>query len=441
MRRDEERRRRAGQPRRGGDARRPGRGLLLLALLLGGGPLLGIGSAPRAAELLGIRTWGDVEHFRVVLDLSAAAPHEDRTVTDPDRIAINLRETRAEGLEIPETGDWMVQRIRLNQLSNGTAQVVLDLSAPARWRIFDLGPEGDRPHRVVCDVFRPRERPAPATAAAAGAPAARPAPQPEPKPARESAPAPAPTSEPTPEPPRDWVIVLDPGHGGKDPGVVHRRMQEKEIVLDVSQRVAALLEKEPGIEVHLTRQRDVFVNLSERARRARSEDADLFVSIHVNGYRSGSPRGAEVFFLSREGATDVAAHELALLENAAVTEESDPQLGEIAELPFAVDLLKTDTLRRSSLLAEAVLDQLVNGGLAASRGVKQANFVVLRSCRVPSALVELGFLSNPEDARQLASAEHREALASAIAKGFLEFRSRYARQLHGGNATSSSSAR
>jgi len=374
-----------------GRLRRPGAPAAALALLL----ILGAGVPAGAAELLRIRTWGGDEHFRVVLDLSEPAVHEDRVVGDPDRVAINLRDSRAGDLAIPETGDWMVQRIRINRLGM-TVQVVLDLAGPARTKIFDLPPEGDRPARVVCDVFRPRARP-------------------------------------KPERPPAFVVVLDPGHGGRDPGAVHRRLQEKEIVLDVARRAAARLGREPGVEVHLTRQRDTFVSLAGRARRAQQENADIFISIHVNGARSGAPRGAEVFFLSLAGASDVAARELAALENAAVTEEADPLLGEIAELPFAVDLLKTDTVRRSSLLAEAILDRLVESRLAASRGVKQANFVVLRSCRVPSALVELGFLSNPEDARQLASDGHREALAGAIAEGVLEFRDRFARR-HGGAA-------
>jgi N-acetylmuramoyl-L-alanine amidase len=217
---------------------------------------------------------------------------------------------------------------------------------------------------------------------------------------------------------------------------------EKDIVLDVGRRLFDRLAEEPGITPQLTRSKDVFVNLSARARRAETARADLFVSVHVNGYRSRAPKGAEVFFLSLDGATDVAERELESLENAAVGEGADPVLGEIAELPFAVDLLKTDTVMRSSLLAESILNQLVHGDLAASRGVKQANFVVLRSCRVPSALVEVGFASNPEDAARLASETHRQALAEAITKGILEFRARYARHApgEGGAAVGSAGA-
>jgi N-acetylmuramoyl-L-alanine amidase len=358
------------------------------------GALLVGALAPRAAhagQLLRIRTWPWDDRYRIVLDLSEKTTHVDRVVTDPHRISINLRDTDAAAVVIPQVRDWMVTGIRLNQLPDGTAQVVIDLAAASPYKLFDLAPEGEKPHRVVCDILRPMQPP------------------------------------PKPEEAPNWVVVIDAGHGGRDPGVVYRRMFEKTITLDVARRLAERLAREPGIEAHLTRSTDVFVSLPERGRRAARARADLFVSIHVNGFRTDAPRGAEVFFLSMQGATAVAEREVEALENAAASEVSDPVLGEIADLPFAVDLRNTDTLRRSSLLAEAILDQFVTGDLAASRGVKQANFVVLRSCRVPSALVELGFASNAEDARQLALETHRQALAEAIAQGVLEFRARYAR--------------
>jgi N-acetylmuramoyl-L-alanine amidase len=378
----------AARPRR----RRVSRLSIRWAVLAGAVLMSGLAPRPaHAGQLLRIRTWPWDDRYRIVLDLTEKTTHVDRVVTDPHRISINLRNTDAAGVVIPQIRDWMVEGIRLNRLPDGTAQVVIDLTAASSYKLFDLAPDGEKPHRVVCDILRPLQPP------------------------------------PTPQERPNWVVVIDPGHGGRDPGVVHRRMFEKAITLDVAQRLVERLAREPGIEAHLTRRADVFVGLAERARRAERVRADLFVSIHVNGFRTDAPRGAEVFFLSMQGATAVAERELEALENAAASEVSDPVLGEIADLPFAVDLRKTDTLRRSSLLAEAILDRFVAGNLAASRGVKQANFVVLRSCRVPSALVELGFASNAQDARQLAMDTHRQALAEAMAEGILEFRARYAR--------------
>jgi len=333
--------------------------------------------------------WDD--RFRVVLDLTGEVDYHPWVLTGPDRIAIDLRHTPGDEFRLPRVNDWLVVRLRLNYLRSGTAQVVLDLSRAAKYKVFTLPAGNGKPHRIVCDVFRPAE---PEDGAAG----------------------------------RPWVVVIDPGHGGRDPGAVEGRLHEKTIVLDVARRLAKRLNEQPDVIAYLTRERDVFMSLQRRVRKAQAAGADVFISVHVNGCRARSARGAEVFYLSLKGATNVAARELAALENKEAIEEEDPLLGEIADLPFAVDLIKTDTIRRSSLLAEAVLDALCAGGLAASRGVKQANFVVLRSCRVPSVLIELGFISNPLDARRLASESYRQALAENIVSGLLEYRQRYARR-------------
>ncbi len=357
---------------------------------------LALVAAAGAVRLEQVRVWGYDDHFRVVLDLSGPVVHSERVLTDPDRIAIDIRDATAADLVLPATGDWMVRRLRFNQLSGPTAQIVLDLDRPPAYSLFTLPADDGRPFRIVCDVTRPRDR------------------------------SQAPPIQ------RDWIVVVDPGHGGRDPGVVNQTagLEEKEIVLDVAQRLKRLLDAQEGVSVRLTRSRDEALRLDERVRRAQEAEGDVFLSIHVNGFRSAAARGAEVFFLSLSGATDAAAREVAELENAAGLDE-EPVYGEIAKLPFGVDLIQTDTIERSSRLAEVLLEVLDDSGLTAARGVKQANFVVLRSCRLPSALIELGFISNPADARRLASADHRQALAETVARGLLAFRERYARSPEG----------
>lgn len=350
----------------------------------------GVGGA-WAEDLLGIRVgyWDD--RVRIVCDLSGEVSHRYRVLTEPHRIAIDLQRTGSPGIAPPEVRDWMLERIRLNRLGDGTSQVVLDLTEAPSFRVFTLPPSDDRAVRLVCDLFRPAQRQA--------------------------------------EPERPWVVVVDPGHGGIDPGAVSRspRMLEKDIVLQVAEQMVRELNAAPTVRAHLTRDRDEFVALGERVRRAEALRADVFVSIHVNGCAARSAKGAEVFFLSLGGATDASAKELEALENRPAVHE-DPLIGEIADLPFAVDLIQTDTIQRSSLLAEVMLDVLVEDRLAASRGVRQANFAVLRSVRVPSVLVELGFISNPEDARNLASESHRQSLGKSLARGLLTFRRDFARR-------------
>ena len=246
---------------------------------------------------------------------------------------------------------------------------------------------------------------------------------PEPAMPRESARA-ASSAHPRRSGPR--VVVLDPGHGGADPGAVGKGLREKDVCLDVARRLAAALNKMPGYRAVITRQDDRRVSLAERMRFAEREGADLFVSIHVNAARSSRASGAEVFFLSIGAATDRAAAELARLENEAdpdfVVQEDEALKG----LPFAVDLRQSDTLLRSSRIAEVVLDVLSARGLAESRGVKQAGFAVLKSFQVPSILVEVGFISSQAERKKLKSPEHRQKLAEALADGVRRYFDRFA---------------
>jgi N-acetylmuramoyl-L-alanine amidase len=363
-------------------------GASLLALLL-----LAAGSPPAMGEtrqLLRVRAAPWEDRFRVVLDLSAPSEYRSQVLTGPDRIVIEMPRTSAQGAPLPKIDEWMVTGLQVEDLPDSTARVEIALARALATEVFVVPAADGKPFRVVCDIFRPKEPERKVTGR--------------------------------------WLVMIDPGHGGRDPGATARQMREKGITLDVARRLAKRLNREPGVVARLTRESDTRVGLKRRVQRAEAADADAFVSVHVNGCRDRSARGAEVFFLSVSGASDAAAREVEALENAAAEAGEDTVLAAIAGLPFGADLLQTDTLRRSSLLAESILNALERSDLAAARGVKQANFLVLRSARMPSALVEVGFLSNPGDARRLASPTHRQALAETIAKGLLEYRARYARQ-------------
>lgn len=216
-------------------------------------------------------------------------------------------------------------------------------------------------------------------------------------------------------------IVLDPGHGGAENGAVGPAgVVEKELTLDVARRVAALLRAE-GFEVTLTREGDDDVPLDTRAGIANNRKADLFVSLHANAARQAGARGAETYFLSQE-ATDDAARTTAALENdaagvAAIEVASD------GDLPLILwDLAQSQYLRESSRLAETIQAHL-NAALGLKdRGVRQAPFRVLVGATCPAVLVELGFLSNPDEERLLAAPEHRRRLAEALTAAIREFR-------------------
>lgn len=232
----------------------------------------------------------------------------------------------------------------------------------------------------------------------------------------------APAAEP-------WDIVIDPGHGGVDRGAeAGRSLVEKEITLDVARRVASILRAEgSGAKVTLTRDRDRTVPLETRARIASRPGIDLFVSIHANASIDTAAAGAEVYFLSLEQATDEAAKTLAEFENAALFAAGEggggPASSELLQ-SIVLDVARSETVERSGLLAELVVGAFRSARAVPERGVKQADFAVLRSVIAPSILVEVGFVTNAADARRLESAQYRQRLAEGIALGVENFLSR-----------------
>jgi len=245
--------------------------------------------------------------------------------------------------------------------------------------------------------------------------------------AREVPPAKPIQPEPLPRRQGKWRILIDPGHGGKDPGASSKGLVEKKLVLDISERIAGILNGTPGFEARLSRTTDTFLDLRRRMRIAEEYEADAFLSVHANAVGKGRAKGVEIFFLSVGGASDEASRELARLEN-----ESDPDYvveedALLKDIPFSFDLRQNDTILRSSRLAESILNALESSGLAASRGVKQASFAVLKSYQVPSVLAEVGFISNPAEAARLKKPGYQAQLAGTIAAGTIAYFENYAR--------------
>ncbi len=219
-------------------------------------------------------------------------------------------------------------------------------------------------------------------------------------------------------------VVLDAGHGGDDHGAEGPAgLLEKELVLDVAHRLKQRIEGN-GVAVVLTRGDDAYVSLEERTAIANRARADLFVSIHANAAPARSARGVETFFVALE-ASDEAARQLAERENAAFREAApaapeDPLTSILGDLAAADQLRESDEFARIANREVAALSATVP-----SRGVKQAPFVVLMGVQMPAALVEIGFITNPAEERDLASAEFRERVADALARAVFEFADRY----------------
>ncbi len=345
-------------------------------------------------QVLRIRHFSAPDHTRIVLDLSAPATFEVRPVHEPERLAINVQGAGFVAADAIAIRDGLVERVRCNP-GHSRAQVVLDLAYRTHHRAFKLAAEDGLNDRIVIDIFR------------ASGDASQKEPQPPTPPAQAI---------------RPFRVVLDPGHGGLDPGAVRAGIREKDIALAVSLEVAKFLGDLPGYEVVLTRSRDYYPSLGRRVEIAREQKGDLFLSIHCNTHARASVGGMEVYFLSLQGATDREAQELADQENAADLVGLAPgDAREDAVLSILMDLRMTQVLQQSSRLAESMLGAASRAGLP-TRKVKQARFQVLRTLAMPAALVEMAYLTNTTDRRLLAGADGQHRMAAAIVAGVLDYR-------------------
>lgn len=351
-----------------------------------------------ANELNGIRLHDAPDSTRVVLDTRMAASYKLFTLERPNRVVIDLQDTvAARAFKTPRFDSQVVKRIRVSPRQRRHFRVVLDLRQAAKPAQFTLKPIKPYGHRLVVDLT----------------PAGR---------SRE--PAPAPVRRPGEK--RDVVVAVDAGHGGEDPGAIGPgRVYEKHVVLAIARAVKKNLDAMPGLRAVLIRDGDYYVALRKRTAIARRSGvrADVFVSIHADAFRLASVRGASVYALSQRGASSEMARMLANAENrsdliggvgdAAVSlDDKDDELASVL-----VDMAMDAKMEASITLGEAVLGALSSVAKLHKNRVELAGFVVLKSPDVPSILIESGFLSNPEEARRLASSRHQRRLAAAIADG------------------------
>jgi len=225
------------------------------------------------------------------------------------------------------------------------------------------------------------------------------------------------------------IIIIDPGHGGHDPGALGPHgIAEKNVVLQTAQYLAYLINQNPSLHAVLTRNGDYFVSLSERLRIARKNKADLFVAIHADSFFNKYAEGASVYALSHHGATSVAARWLAIHENH--SELNNIALGELDDQSYVlrsvlIDLAQTATIRDSLYLANSLLSTLQKVTRLHYRRVEQAPFMVLKSPDIPSILVEIGFLSNPKEESRLRDSSYQHTMAAALYRGICLYRAAY----------------
>ena len=362
---------------------------ILLATLL---MVLTTTAASAAVVVKNVRALSDEERTRVVFDLNGPAEHTLFMLKDPDRVVVDLRNTRMR-VSVPKApkGDRFLASIRAGRRPAGDVRVVFDLKGEARPRSFLLKPSAGLGHRLVVDLL----------------------------PNRRTAAKPSVTKRPSSLLPREVIVAIDPGHGGVDPGAIGPgRTREKKVALAVAKRLKRLIDHEPGMSAFLTRKGDYFVALRKRMEIARSHDADLFVSLHADAFRDKRVSGSSVFILSRGGASSEAARWLAEQENAAdlvggvSLDDKDEQLARVL-----LDLSQTATISASTAAANRVLQHLKRVGRTHKPHVERANFMVLKSPDIPSMLVEMAFLSNPVEERKLRSTAYQRKIAQSVLDG------------------------
>jgi N-acetylmuramoyl-L-alanine amidase len=226
---------------------------------------------------------------------------------------------------------------------------------------------------------------------------------------------------------KDFTVVIDAGHGGKDPGALsaNGKVREKDITLKVALMVGeSIVKKHPEVKVLYTRKSDVFVGLNDRARMANKADADLFISIHVNAAENRSAKGAETYTLGVEEARTERNLEIAKRENGVILLEDNHEKTyanfnpNSPESYIIFEYMQSEFVKESIHIAQYVQSNFANDANRLDRGVRQAGFLVLNATSMPSILVELGYISNAEEAKYLASATAQQHLSSCISKAF-----------------------
>jgi N-acetylmuramoyl-L-alanine amidase/putative methionine-R-sulfoxide reductase with GAF domain len=349
-------------------------------------------------EVTGIRHWSTAESSTVVIDLQDQVQYEAHRLTNPERIYFDLHDTRlaaelfGKSLEI---GDTLVQRVRVAQPIPGITRVVLETKGASN---FSVSLEAS-PYRLVVEIRKvgatpePRSKvnlfaPLDQSAAAVG------------RPARDLTPR--------------LRIVLDAGHGGGDLGTVGKQgLLEKDLVLDIANRLGALLERRLGAQVIYTRKDDSYIALEKRTEMANLSEADLFLSIHANYSDYPSARGIETYYTNTYSSIKARSSEDA---------QAEPALQNVNWTNVDIRRKVRESHRFAASIQHALYATLAkkNPGLP-NRGVKQAQYAVLTGTTMPAILTEISFVSSPSDENSLQSASYRQQIAEALYQGVAHY--------------------
>ncbi len=370
-----------------------------------------------AAKIENIRIWPAPDNTRLVFDTSAAVTFEVFTLTNPDRLVIDMdRSLLSTSVAKLDFTNSPVRSIRSSQRSDNKLRLVLDLAYKTSHKAFVLAPNASYGHRLVVDLSNYREAPTTPTKGAVLKPS-----QPQ---------TTTLTNLDLLDSQRDILIAIDAGHGGEDPGALGprfggKKLQEKHVVLGIAKELEALIKKEPGFAPLLTRTGDYYISLRGRTKKARKAKTDLFISVHADAFKNGKANGASVWVLSSHGASSEMGRLLAQKQNDA------DLIGGIGGISLEdkeddvamtlIDMSMNYSQTTAQGVAEEVLSNMGKIARLHKKHVERAGFVVLKSPDVPSILVETGFISNPGEAAKLRTKQYQKKMAKAIFNGLKSY--------------------
>ncbi len=396
------------------------------------------------STMLAVRVWPARDYTRMTLEYQQALRFSHMIVKNPERLVIDLEGVEFNSVlqnlagKISET-DPYIKLIRAGRYKPEVVRIVVELKTEITPQVFTLPPVGEYAHRLVIDLY-PTEPIDPLLALIEKPPAGEPLAAEQARDrsdgrsddkaevrteskAEQRGRARAKDDDEPPPVARLVTVVIDPGHGGEDPGAIGRRgTYEKDVTLSVARHLKAKIDAEPNMRSLLTRDADFFIPLQQRVAKARRVRADLFVSIHADAFIKSTARGSSVFVLSENGATSSAARWLAQRENAADLiggvnlDVKDPHLARTL-----LDLSQTATINDSLKLGKSVLAELGNINTLHKAHVEQAGFAVLKAPDIPSILVETAFISNPDEEKRLTNEAYQDKMAEAILRGIKRY--------------------
>jgi len=367
-----------------------------------------------------VRLWHSPDKTRVVFDMTADVEHRVFRLKNPNRVVVDVQNAEL-AITIPslDGSNKHIKAMRYGEPKEGVLRFVLELKRPLDEHSFVLTPNELYGYRLVLDLLdKTAEQ---LNSSVTDADALTPIGSPDSSARSEQDKPQSNTVGLTPvmvdkDAPKQFVVAIDAGHGGEDPGAIgYRGSYEKRITLQIAKRLKRVIDADPRMRAELIRTGDYYIKLDKRRRTARNRRADIFVSIHADAFRKRSASGLSVFALSQRGATSTMAKALADKENASdliggvSLADKDEVLRQVL-----VDLSMTNTISESVNLGGRVLKELSKLGKLHSKRVEQAGFAVLKSPDMPSILIETGFITNPEEERKLRTSDYQDKLARAV---------------------------